>query len=133
MSNQFLSPEWIDEVRRIKATHEGTPIDQDGLVVNATITGVPFGDGTLEMHSAHGPVIGWEPGHVPDPDFTLTVGYHLAREMVLDRTFELLEQAVNADQITVSGDRSAFRAWWQSRVGNPDAVVLDDQVRSVTS
>lgn len=133
MSNQFLSPEWIDEVRRIKVTHEGTPIDQDGLVVNATITGVPFGDGTLEVHSARGPVIGWEPGHVADPAFSLTVGYHLAREMVLDRSFDVLEQALNAGQITVSGDGSAFREWWQSRVGNPDAVVLDDQVRSVTS
>ena len=59
---QFLSDQWMDEVQRIKATHEGDPIDQDGLVVNVTVTGVPFGTGTIEVHSDHGPVIGFSPG-----------------------------------------------------------------------
>jgi hypothetical protein len=133
MAHQFLSEQWIDEVQRIKTTHEGTPIDQYGLVVNATITGVPFGPGTMELHSAHGPVIGWSPGHAPTPDFEITVDYGIARELILDRTVNVLEQALNADQISITGDRAAFRDWWHSRIGNPDAVLLDDEVRDITS
>ncbi len=133
MTHQFLSEPWMDEVQRIKATHEGNPIDQEGLIVNVTVTGVPFGTGTLEVHSDHGPVINFSPGHVPDPAFSITLDYAIAHELVMDRTLNVLEQAINADQITITGDRSAFRDWWHSRIGNPDAVLLDDQIRAVTS
>ncbi len=133
MTHQFLSPEWTEEVRRIKRAHEGTPIDQDGLTVNATVTGVPFGPGPVELHSSHGPVIGWEPGHVPHADFGIEVDYAVARELVLDRSLNVLEQALLADQIVITGDRAALRDWWHSRIGNPDAVRLDDQVRDITS
>ena len=133
MTHQFLSDPWIDEVHRIKEAHEGTPIDQDGVVVNVTVTGVPFGSGEMELHSAHGPVIGLSPGHVSHADFGITLDYAIARELVMDRTLNVLEQAINADQIVITGDRTAFRDWWHSRIGNPDAVLLDDQIRDVTA
>lgn len=133
MTHPFLSDPWIEEVHRIKATHEGTPIDQDGVVVNATITGVPFGPGRMELHSAHGPVIGLVPGHVTDADFEITLDYAIARELIMDRSLNVLEQAITADQISITGDRAAFRDWWHSRIGNPDAVLLDDQIRDITA
>lgn len=133
MTEQFLSDAWIEQVRAVKAAHAGTPIDRPGLVVNATITDVPFGQGTIAAHSAHGPVIGWEPGHVPDAAFSITVDYHTAKAMVLDQTLDVLDQAVTAGRLKVEGDGTAFREWWGSRIGNPDAVLLDDQVRAITA
>jgi hypothetical protein len=129
----FLSDAWVAQVRAVKATHAGTPIDEPGLVVNATITGVPFGDPTRHLHSTHGPVLGWEPGH--DPSATLSIGldYHLARELIVDTTFDVLRQAIDAGTITIDGDTAELRAWWSHRIGNPDAVLLDDEVRALTA
>lgn len=132
-SHTFLSDAWIDQARAIKARHAGNPIDEPGLVVNATITGVPFGDPTRELHSAHGPVVGWGPGHAPDAAFSFTVDHALARELILDPGYDVLDQAITAGSLGIDGDASALRDWWSRRIGNPDAVALDDEVRAITA
>jgi hypothetical protein len=132
-THPFLSDAWIDQARAIKARHAGNPVDEPGLVVNATITGVPFGEPTRELHSAHGPVVGWEPGHVPDARFSFTVDYALARELVLDPGYDVLDQAITAGLLHIDGDAAALRDWWSHRIGNPDAVTLDDEVRVITA
>jgi hypothetical protein len=129
----FLSDAWIDHARTVKARHAGNPVDQPGLVVNATITGVPFGEASRELHTAHGPVVGWEPGHAPDAQFSFTVDHALARELILDPTFEVLDQAIASASLRIDGDAAALRTWWSHRVGNPDAVALDDEVRAITA
>lgn len=132
-SHAFLSDDWIEEARRIKGAHAANPVAQVDLVVNATITGVPFGSGTIEAHSDHGPVIGWEIGHAPSADFAITLDYALARELVLDRTFGVLAQAADSGAFEVDGDVDRFRAWWTTRIGNPDVVALDDELRELTA
>lgn len=129
----FLSEEWLTQVRLIKAEHLGTAVDEPGMVVNATITGVPFGNPTRELHSAHGPVVGWEPGHEPDATLSFTIDYALARELVLDTTFAVLTQATGTQQFFIDGDVEALRSWWTHRIGNPEAASLDDAVRAVTA
>lgn len=44
----FLSDAWTVEVGAIKLRHENSAIDTAGFVVNATVTGAPFGDGTMK-------------------------------------------------------------------------------------
>ena len=130
---QFLSDDWVAQVRAVKAAHEGNPIDQPGLVVNATITGVPFGPDTRDLHSTHGPVLGWEPGLDPAATLAIRLDYRLARELILDTTFDVLSQAIDAGQIVIDGDAAELRSWWSHRIGNPDAVTLDDEVRALTA
>lgn len=101
--------------------------------MNATITGVPFGDGTIEMHSSHGPVIGWEPGHVSGAEFGITLDDATARDLVLDETPNSVELALHAGEIQLDGDFDAFRDWWHSRVSDDDAAQLDQQVRAITA
>jgi len=132
-SSTFLSPAWLEQVRAIKARHAGTPIDEPGFVVNATITGLPFEPGTLELHSAHGPVIGWEPGHATDAAVSFTLDHALARELLLAPDFAILSQAVDSGALSIDGDRDALRSWWSHRIANPDAVALDDEVRALTA
>jgi hypothetical protein len=131
----FLSDAWMAQVSAIKARHENSPIDTAGFVVNATITGVPFGDNTLELHSEHGPVIGWMPGHASDATLSFALDYPLARELVIDPTLDTLEQAIRSDQLMIVGDTAQLRRWWSTRINNPDAVAvaLDAEVRAVTS
>lgn len=129
----FLSDAWMAEVGAIKQRHENSAIDTAGFVVNATVTGVPFGDGVLELCSEHGPVIGWMPGHEDDAVLSFSLDYALARQLVLDPTLDTLEQAIASGQLQIDGDHSRLRQWWSTRISNPDAVALDNEVRAVTS
>jgi hypothetical protein len=132
-AHPFLSDAWVEQARAIKARLAGNPVDEPGLVVNATITGVPFGEPTRELHSAHGPVVGWESGHAPDAQFSFIVDYAVARELILDPGYDVLDQAITAGLLRIDGDAAALRDWWSHRIGNPDAVALDDEVRAVTA
>lgn len=132
-STTFLSDAWLDQARTVKAEHAGTPIDQPGFVVNATITGTPFADAALELHSSHGPVIGWERGLADDAGLSFTLDYALARELLLARDFDVLDQAIASGALAVEGDLSSLRTWWSHRTGNPDAVALDDEIRDLTA
>ena len=129
----FLSTEWMDEVRAIKQRHLGDPIDQPGVVANVVVTDVPFGDGVLEVRSTRGPMIGLEPGQYEAPDFSIRVRYTAARDLVLDRTPNALELALNAGDIEVEGDFDTFRDWWRARVGDEETRELEDEIRSVTA
>jgi hypothetical protein len=130
---QFLSDDWLDAARAVKSQHEGDPVDQAGLTVNSTLTGVPFGDGTLELHSSHGPVIGWEPGHDPDAAISIRLDYEVAKDLVKDDAPNALERALGSGDIEVSGDHDAFRDWWHSRVGDERASALDAELRDLTT
>jgi hypothetical protein len=131
----FLSDEWRVAVRRLVDEAAGSPLDQPGLVVNATITGVPFGPGTLELHSGRGPVVGWEPGHVDDAAFSLTTDYYTAKALVLDpsQSSDALAQATSIGTLKVTGDPEELGRWWRRRIGNTVAVELEAKVRDLTA
>jgi hypothetical protein len=131
----FLSDEWRAAVRALSSEQSGTVIDQPGLVVNATVTDVPFGDGVLRLHSDRGPVVGWEPGHSPDAAFEIRVDYYTAKAMVLDATAtaDALVQGFATHAVEVIGDGSRYRQWWQVRLGHPGAVELEDRIRALTA
>jgi hypothetical protein len=131
-THPFLSDPWIAEVRRIKADHVGDPTDQAGVTVNATIVNAPFDGGTLELCSTHGPVIGWEHGHLPEASFSMTIDYAVALELVLDRSSNGLELALAHGDIEIDGDFDAFRDWWHSRVGDDATRELENDVRAIT-
>ena len=129
----FLSDEWIAEVEKIKATFGSNPVATD-LVVNATITGVPFGEGKLEVHSDHGPAVGWVKGHSAAATLSITLDYQLARALVLDDSagFDTLAQAGETGALQVVGEPGTLRDWYGTRVGNPELVAVEQAVRAIT-
>lgn len=129
----FLSDTWLAQVRAVKDQHVGGRIDTPGLIMNATITGVPFGDPVRHLHSEHGPVIGWEAGHHDSPVLTIHLDYALARELLTATSYDVLDQAVTSGSLRIDGERDQLRAWWGQRIGNPDAVALDEQIRGLTT
>jgi hypothetical protein len=131
----FLSDEWRAAVRELVAEHAGTAIDQPGLLVNITITDVPFGSGTLEMHSEHGPMVGLVEGHRPGADIELRTDYYTAKSMVMDASPDasLLQQGFESGAIAVTGDLARYRQWWVDRIADRSAAALDDQVRAFTA
>lgn len=129
----FLSDAWLEQARAAKAAHAGGRIDTPGLIVNATITGVPFGDSVRQLHSERGPVIGFEPGHHDQPSITIILDYALAREILTATSYDVLDQAISSGALRIDGETEQLRAWWKQRIANPDAVALDDQIRNLTS
>lgn len=131
----FLSDEWRDAVREMSEDESGIVIDQPGLIVNATVTGVPFGDGTLMMHSDRGPVVGWQPDHSPDAAFEIRVDYHVAKALVLDATAtaDALVLGFATHAVEVLGDSSQYQHWWRARLGHQSAVELEDRIRAITA
>lgn len=135
-THRFLSPEWIEAVDRLKAARQGSTVEAPGLVINATITDVPFGDETLEIHSGSGPVVGWQPGHAPDATLAFRVDYFTAKGLVLDSSpgFDALAQSLANGTLVIEGDREELRRWWTSaRIGSSDATELEDAVRAITA
>lgn len=133
---RFLSPEWIEAVGQLKRGREGSSLDAEGMVVNATITGVPFGGGTIEVHSSHGPVLGWEPGHTGQAELAFVVDYFTAKALVIDPSpdFHALSQSIANGALVVEGDRDRLATWWRtSRIGHEDAALLEDEVRAITA
>jgi hypothetical protein len=130
---EFLSPEWLDAVRQLKTHHIGEAVDQEGFLVNGVITDVPFGQPVREMHSSHGPVIGWQPGLDPTANVTIRVRYPIARSLVTDDAPNTLELALHAGEIEVDGEFDAFRDWWRSRVGDTDIAALEAEIRGITA
>ncbi|HSM65293.1 MAG TPA: hypothetical protein VK860_03205 [Ilumatobacteraceae bacterium] len=133
-SHQFLSDEWFEEVRELKSSVTAPSVDAPGMVVNATITDVPFGEGTLELHSARGPMIGWAPGHAAAASLSLVVDYHTARALVLDSSdnMAVLDQATRTGALRIEGDSAALREWFAKRSTGPEAAALEDEVRAIT-
>jgi hypothetical protein len=133
-SHQFLTDEWIEEVQGLKSSTAAPTVDAPGMVVNATITDVPFGAGTIDVHSEHGPMIGWQPGHSADATLSFFLDYHTARALVLDSSDDMsvLDQAAHNGALRIEGDASALRKWFSQRSSGPDAAALEDAVRAIT-
>jgi hypothetical protein len=135
-THRFLSPDWFEAVGRLTSARVGSVLDAPGMVVNATVTGVPFGNGEIELHSSHGPVVGWAPGHAADAAVSITLDYFTAKALVLDPSpgFDALSQGLANGTVVIDGERDQLRSWWTTaRIGSSDAAELEDEVRALTS
>ena len=131
---QFLSDEWIAAVSDIRARAADNKVVTPGFVVNATVTGVPFGAGRLDLHSDSGPSSGWMPGHAADPRLSITIDYQLARTLIVDDVdaVDLIEQAVGSGTLQFDGEPGVLQNWWSHRVANPELLAVEAAVRGVT-
>lgn len=132
---QFLSDSWIEQVQRLKVAASDNPVSVPGFVVNATITGIPFGEGTLLVHSASGPMVGWVKGHAAGAAVEFETDYHFAKALILDDSpdFSLLTTAIDSGAMKITGDGDALHRWFTTRVANPEVVALEDAVREITT
>ena len=85
-SYPFLSDEWMDEARKIRAEYEGkTPPIAHSVRMNLVVTAVPFSEDDILAHmdTSSGELI-LEVGHLTDQDLKVTVDYDTAKA-ILDR------------------------------------------------
>jgi hypothetical protein len=112
MPYPFLSDEWLEEARRIRAEYEGkgTSIPH-ALRMNLVVTSVPFGERDIDAHlDTSGNELQLDTGHLDSPDLTITVEYDTAKAILVDGNPQAGLQALMAGKIRVDGDMTKLMA-----------------------
>jgi hypothetical protein len=128
----YLSPEWRDAAQPIRDRFAARSTGTVPLVGNVTVTGMPFGASTAEMHSPLGVPNVFDPGHVAEADVALTMDYHLARLILLDMSTNLLQLGFDSGQIAVTGDVDRLRSYWREHIGDEVYLTMMDELRAIT-
>lgn len=109
----FLTPEWLDEARIIRAEMRTEASPEVGVPVKANliITEVPFGGGTVNAHmdTTTGD-LRVELEHVVDPDATVTMDYPTARTFVVEQDPQALMDSFMAGRLRIQGDMTKLLA-----------------------
>jgi hypothetical protein len=112
MPYPFLSDEWLQEARRIRAEYEGKSMSFPHSVrMNLVVTAVPFGDVNIDAHmdTSSGELI-LDEGHLDSPDLKVTVDYDTAKAILIDGNPQAGMQAFMAGKIKVEGDMAKSSA-----------------------
>jgi len=130
----FLSPEWMDDARKVREEYKGkTPPIPHQVRMNQVITEVPFGDGTLQSHmdTTSGELV-MEEGHLDEVDLTVTLDYETAKAIFVEGNPQAGMQAFMAGKIKVQGDMTKLMAMQQS-APDPTAVEIQQRIQQITA
>ena len=122
------------EVKAIRERYAG----QTGTVnlavkVNQVVTGVPFGEGTVETHidTSSGDVV-MEFGKLDDADVTVTTDYDTARILYVDQDPAAGMQAFMTGKVTVQGDMMKLMALQTAMPQDEVSRQIGDEVKAIT-
>ncbi|MGH9170454.1 MAG: SCP2 sterol-binding domain-containing protein [Acidimicrobiales bacterium] len=128
----FLSPEWTEAARKIRAEYDGPPASPAvPMRMNLVVTEVPFGEGTIDAHldTSAGDLV-LDEGHLEGADLKVTVDYATAKAILVEGNPQAGLQAFMAGRIKVEGDMSKL----MTLQGPPDAATADiaSRIREIT-
>lgn len=132
---QFLTPEWIDEAKRVREEFDtdSTP-PAHSVRMNQVITEVPFGDGDINAHmDTSSGEIKMDLGHIDEPDLTVTLDYATAKAILVDGNPQAGMQAFMAGKIKVQGDMTKLMAMSQPATpGDDSAAKIAAAIQDIT-
>ncbi len=132
---KFLSEEWIDEAKRIRAELEGddTPAPAHSVRMNQIITEVPFGDGEVQAHmDTSGGEMEMGLGHLENPDLTVTLDYATAKALLVEGNPQAGMQAFMAGKVKVQGDMTKLMAMQQQGGDDETAKKIAAAIQEIT-
>ena len=109
----FLSPEWIEAARELRAEHlaEAEAPGQT-MRMNLTVESVPHGDGVVEAHvDTTGGIVEIDLGHLDAADVKVSLDYATARAVLIDNDAEAAMGAFMAGRVRVEGDMTKLLAY----------------------
>ena len=130
----FLSEEWIEAARAIRAELEGkATMKPPPFRMNQVVTEVPFGDGELKANTdtTSGELV-LELGHIDSPDVTVTLPYDTAKSLLVDQDQQAAMQAFMSGRIKVEGDMMKLMALQTTQV-DPVALEAAQRIKEITS
>jgi putative sterol carrier protein len=108
---QFLSEEWIEAARKLRAEAEAPATKPQPVKMNLTITEVPFGEGSVDAHmDTTSGELELDTGHLDGADVTATLDYETAKAMMVDSNPQAAMQAFMAGKIKLQGDMTKAMA-----------------------
>jgi putative sterol carrier protein len=133
MPYPFLSDEWIEEAHTIRAEfQDSSPAINQPVRMNLVVTEIPFGDGELDAHmDTTAGELDIDKGHVEDADLKITLDYHTAKAILIDRNTQVGMQAFMAGKIRVEGDMSKLMTI-QAAPSEERAKEMADRLRAIT-
>ncbi len=136
MAHPFLSDEWIEAAREIRARHAGDDVEVPDIPIrmNQVITDVPFGDGIVHSYldtSAGALVL--ELGELDEPDLTVTTDWETAKTVFVDQDIAAATQAFLQGRIKVQGDMMKLMQMQLSVGASPAAAAAAHELRDITA
>ena len=130
---QFLTDEWMDEVRSIRAEYDGHEfIVSQAIRVNLVVQEVPFGGGEVTAHvdTGNGGLV-IDLGHLEPADLKVSLAYDIARALLIEGNPQVGLQAFMSGKIRVDGDVSKLLAL-QGTAPDPVAAELAGRIQAIT-
>jgi len=134
-SYPFLSDEWLDEARKIRAEYEGkTPPIPHTVRMNLVVTAVPFSDDDVLAHmDTSGGELILETGHLEIQDLKVTVDYETAKAILVEGNPQAGMQAFMAGKVRVEGDMAKLMMLQSTpAAADPRAAELAQRLRDIT-
>lgn len=127
---QFLSPEWIEAVRALRAKHE-LPTAPYSIRVNLLVTETPFESGVLHGHiDTSAGDISIEVGELPNPDLSITITYPVAQRIFVERDEAAAMEAFLSGTMQVEGDLAVLFSLQAQTLGSAND--LAESVLAIT-
>lgn len=127
---QFLSPEWIEAVRALRAKHE-LPTAPYSIRVNLLVTETPFEAGVLRGHiDTSAGDISIEVGELPNPDLSITMTYSVAQRIFVERDEAAAMEAFLSGTMQVEGDLAVLFSLQAQTLGSAND--LAESVLAIT-
>ena len=130
--HHYLTPEWHEAAAPIRDRFRADDTEVNQLVANVTVTNVPFGDGSLELHSLPGVSNVFDPGHVDDAVVSVSLSYNLARLVLFDTSTMLLEMGFRSGEITATGATDELTSYWRTHIGDGAYFSMLEELRAIT-
>ena len=135
MPSQFLSDEWINEAKAIRAKYEGqTGKIAQSIRINQVITDAPFGDdGVIKsfIDTSSGDVV-MDLGELEGADCTITTDYATARALFVDQDQAAAMQAFMGGKIKVQGDMMKMMAMQTGMPQDAIAKTIASEIKEIT-
>lgn len=133
---EFLSPEWLDAVRRIR---DGMPPPEGEppvtMKMNVVVIATPFESGDMKGHvdTSNGELL-VEEGHLDTADLTVTIEYDTAKALFVDQDVAIAMQAFMSGRVKVQGDITKLMALQTQTIDpDPNAIAIALAVKDLTA
>ncbi|MDG2307593.1 MAG: SCP2 sterol-binding domain-containing protein [Candidatus Binatia bacterium] len=128
----FLSDGWLDTLIALNEEYaDKVPAPAVKMRLNQNVSGVPFGDGAVQMHTdttQGNPIVGR--GHLENPEVTITTDYETARALVVMGDQAAAMQAFMSGKIKVDGDMTKIMVPPPPK--NDAQIELDQKIKDMT-
>lgn len=135
MTHPFLSDEWMQAAKAIRQKYadQATKVSQS-IRLNQVITGVPFGDGTVNSYldTSSGDIV-MELGELDSPDVTVTTDYDTAKKLFVEQDQAAGMQAFMSGKIKVQGDMMKMMALQTAMPQDEVAKTIAEEIKAITA